>query len=74
MTKTKRVDVVICGNNECRRDLEVSKYRSGPPSENFPADQIHEVDYPDASGIRVQCSKCGHYTLYLRTSEMSRKT
>jgi hypothetical protein len=71
--KKTRIHSVICGNLDCRRSLEVSKYSSQPPSDDFPQEQTHEVAYPDASGTRVHCSTCGHYTLFLRPTEMQSK-
>lgn len=68
--KKTRIHSVICGNLNCGNSLEVSKYSSHPPSDDFPEEKMHEVAYPDASGIRVQCPTCSHYTLYLRPSEM----
>jgi len=69
-----RIHSAQCGNLSCRRTLDLDKYRCGPPSDDFPEDMIHEVAYPAIALTRVQCSSCGHYTLYLRPSEMKNRT
>jgi hypothetical protein len=63
--KARRPDTVTCGNTQCNRTpFSLEQYSCPSPSEHVEESRIHSVTMPVISGWNVQCSKCGHYTVF----------
>lgn len=65
--RSNRVRDVVCEG--CGRTLDLAIY-SARPTRDTPEDRIHKVPRPLTPGLSVQCSTCGHYTVYVRADEM----
>jgi hypothetical protein len=56
-------DVIICANRDCARRLDPRVYRvtlSGHEDESL----ITRIYDPKIPYMAIQCSTCGHYTVY----------
>lgn len=53
------VQLAGCFYLQCRRSLDLEKYRCRPPSSGIPSHMIHGVAYPDLAGTRVYVPPAG---------------
>ncbi|WP_420874416.1 DUF6953 family protein [Burkholderia arboris] len=69
MAKTqKRPTSVACSN--CGRSLSLTQYTSDGPTDGFDKNMVHERHDGTLAGTSVQCSTCGHYTIFVRRRDV----